>query len=146
MKKHLPYTEDDWQVNYAAGVKLTCPDCGWRDPEQSLLNHYNVYSLPRADGSIRRYRMCKKCGFGQEADGSPAYRCWHSHHRCVLPGPPPDGECFHCDSRLQTGPDGTVEHLCGKYLRPTEPGYTCQTCGNFYDRDSEVPWPAEGSG
>ena len=146
MKNHPPYTEDDWQVDYAAGVKLTCPDCGWRDPERSLLNYYNVYSVPRPDGSVRRYRLCKKCGFGQEADRTPAYRCWHSHHTCVLPGPPQTGECAHCGTKLRPDSSGTVVHHCGWFLRPSESGYTCQTCGDFHDRDSEVPWPAEGSG
>ena len=145
MKSHPLYTEDDWQVDYAAGMKLTCPDCGWRDPEQSLLSYYNVYSLQQSDGSIRRYRLCKKCGFGQEADGTPAYRCWHSHHKCVLPDASLADECDHCGSRLRPDPNGTVIHHCGLYLRPSEPGYTCQTCGNYYDRDSEVSWPVEGS-
>ena len=52
MKSHPLYTEDDWQVDYAAGMKLTCPDCGWRDPEQSLLSYYNVYSLQQSDRRV----------------------------------------------------------------------------------------------
>jgi hypothetical protein len=74
MKEHAPYTEADWQADFERvdqGEPLTCPDCG-------ALGDYG----PRDDGQGRHYRACKMCGFWQEADGSPAYRCWMSTHKC----------------------------------------------------------------
>lgn len=74
---------DDWivvpsQRGFAFGTSLPCPDCGTvgfygpRLEEEQGTPHRHI---------IRKYRMCKFCGFGQEAwgyvfrdhDGDPYY-------------------------------------------------------------------------
>lgn len=113
MKEHEPYTASDWKRDMALSRPLPCPDCG----SDQL---YRPRRAPK-DRAERRYRACKMCGFWQEADGTPAYRCWLSTHHCT------------------SGP-------AGKYLRPGEDGYSCPDCHRSIGRDSAKPWPNRGSG
>jgi len=132
MKEHAPYTEADWQADCERvdqGEPLTCPDCG-------ALGDYG----PRDDGQGRHYRACKMCGFWQETDGSPAYRCWVSTHRCD-PGLDGPYDCEYCQRTDLTG-----SHKCGKFLTPWEHVYTCDTCGQRLSGESWRPWPLQGSG
>jgi hypothetical protein len=85
------------------------------------------------------------CGFWQEADGSAPYRCWKSVHLCVR-HVGSEYTCPFCNQKLHPRqPDGVVVHACGKVLCPTDSGYSCTTCGRWYGRESQVPWPMRGS-
>jgi predicted RNA-binding Zn-ribbon protein involved in translation (DUF1610 family) len=140
---HHPYSEAAWEaeskLTAEGGPPLPCPDCG-------SYSNYGPKKARREDGSTRYYRACKMCGFWQEADGSPAYRCWASQHLCVRHV----GENFTCDFcgsvLVPQEAEGPVAHTCGKYLLPSESGYHCTTCGRWYGRESQVPWPMRGSG
>lgn len=135
MKEHEPYSEADWQRDIALrleGVIATCPDCG-SDGD---------FGPKEAD---RHYRACKVCGFWQFVDEEP-FRCWQSQHECMRQGPPMTHHCVHCDRTYHASPDGWIVHRCGKYLKPWDDGYTCQTCEASYGRESEVGWKRAGSG
>ena len=143
MKDHAPYIPNDWDRDrqlVEAGQRLTCPDCGSNE-------NYGPKSGTYADGSPRRYRACKMCGFWQEADTTPAYRTWLATHECRRH--PASGEtaffCEYCKQTLLPGPGNEIVHRCGKYLTPDEDGYTCATCGHFYGRESEERFPLRGS-
>lgn len=143
MKDHAPYTPDDWHRDcelVKAGQTLACPDCDSN-------KNYEPKNCP-PNTSPRHYRACKTCGFWQEADGTPAYRVWQSIHECRRPLA--SGEtsfyCKYCGKTLTQSPGNEIVHLCGKYLMPEEPGYTCATCGHFYGRESEKLFRLRGSG
>jgi len=137
MKQHLPYIEADWQWEESqrlAGKRLTCPDCG------SDANYAPKAGI-HPDGSPRHYRACKMCGFWQEADGTPAYRCWLSKHTCSKELSPEETfTCEYCGDKISEN-----SHPCGKYLLPDEDGYTCSTCSDFQGRDTAVAFPLRGA-
>jgi len=137
VKDHAPYLEADWRADrerVAQGEPLTCPDCDFSD--NPLL--YGPRGGEEGKGPPRR--ACKVCGFWQDADGSSAYRCWKSTHRCD-PGLNGPYDCEHCG---QTGLTGS--HDCGNYLKPREDGYECGTCGRWHGRETPTPWDRKGSG
>ena len=141
MKPYPAYDQQTWERDHArerAGEVLSCPDC-------ASASWYHHVSAQHADGSLRLYRACKSCGFWQEADGTPPYRTWRSTHTCVTPATSPF-TCAFCEQLIQPDPFGSAMHACGKYLRPTEDGYTCTTCGQWQGRDSSTPWSHPGSG
>lgn len=89
------------------------------------------------------------CGFWQAADGSPPVRCWQSLHTCEHQLPPETREmtCEHCLQTFRAAQPGEmIEHLCGKYLLPDDPGYECRTCGKHLGQNSATPFPLAGSG
>lgn len=106
------YTEQDWCLEMQqvrAGKRLACHDCGSD-------HDYSPRAAERDDGTIRLYRACKWCGFWQEADGKPPYRCWLSVHVC-------EGGQLH-----------------PRPLTPDEV-WPCARCGTLVDQTYEVPWP-----
>ncbi len=114
MNEYPPYTEAGWQRDKELldhGHRFFCPDC------LSDTDYGPRWTEPPA--ATRHYRACKDCGFWQEADGTPAYRCWLSRHECKEEW---------------------------KALRPWEDDYLCDACGETMGRESEVPWPCAGSG
>ena len=140
MKQHEPYTEQDWGADkqrQKRGEPLECPDCDFS-------GDYRWYG-PRCRPDGRHYRMCKKCGFWQAADGkSPAQRCWKSTHECVRRSDEPY-TCTYCTVGELAPEASVITHQCGKYLMESDRGYTCPTCEKPYGRESEVPWPRSGS-
>src|SRR6266487_4271550 len=104
-----PYTEAEWQLDErqrASGFPLTCPDCR-KDAD------YGPRQATKADGSLRRYRACKMCGFWQEADGlSLAYRCRLAVHMCTGDFGT-SRECRGCGNVLASG---TQRHPCPRVL------------------------------
>ncbi len=118
MKPHPPYTDQQWEADYRAeqlGHALACPDC------RSDVWYHAIHRI--VEGARFRYRMCKRCGFWQAADGhSDPVRCWLSVHVC-----------------------GNQEEI-GHALMPEDTGNTCEICREYYDRSSERPWPEKGSG
>ena len=138
MKVHPPYTEANYQTERMQPPPLACPDC-------NSTGDYGPRAAPRPDGSERHYRGCKVCGFWQDADGSPAYRCWQSAHVCVR-HIGTEYTCPFCNQTLRPAePEGVAVHMCGKYLKPDEDGYFCTTCARWRGRESQVPWPLRGS-
>ena len=141
MNTHHPYVEAAWAAEMTLlkeGLALPCPDCG-------SSSDYGPKEAAGSDGTVRHYRACKMCGFWQEADGTLAYRCWTSQHVCVR-HVGTTFHCPHCATVLQPAePEGPAVHTCGKYLLPTDSGYLCTTCGHWYGRDSQVPWPLRGT-
>jgi predicted RNA-binding Zn-ribbon protein involved in translation (DUF1610 family) len=74
MMSHPPYTEADWQHEMAGkggAATLACPDCG-------SAADYGPRWHTRPDGTERRYRACKNCGFWQEAESDEENRCDNS--------------------------------------------------------------------
>ena len=138
MKHHLPYIEADWKWEESqrlAGKRLTCPDCGSNE-------NYTPKAGTHPDGSPRRYRGCKMCGFWQEADGTEAYRCWRSTHTCSKELSPKETfTCEHCGQEISEN-----SHPCGKYLLPDEDGYKCGTCAHFQGIETRKEFPLAGSG
>ena len=132
VKPHPGYSRSDWIRHQ--GTQLACPDCG-------SSRDYGPRCAPKAHGGNRLYRACKDCGFWQEADGTPPYRCWKSEHECerkVYDTYP----CQFCGTVLQGSTDGeNIIHPCGKYLLPSEDGYECTTCGQWQGRETQVAWP-----
>lgn len=143
MQRHLPYTDQQWEADHKAdqpGHPLSCPDCNsdvWCHPTDRIVK-----------GALFRYRMCKRCGFWQAADGRSApVRCWKSEHLCTRPNVEASYVCGHCLTMLTPRePGGMVMHKCGWYPDPGEERYFCTTCGHYYGRESQVPWPSQGSG
>ncbi len=132
MKGHTPYTEEDWHADTAA---RKCPDCG-------SSNDYGPRKHPKADGSLRRYRMCKRCGFTQEADGSAPYRCFLTVHHCVAEIQEGD----QCTSCPKWGP--VNEHDCARVLAPKEikeRSYRHDVCGTVLGEEHVIHWPLRGS-
>lgn len=130
-----PYTEADWERDRAAvkaGEALACPDCGHTE-------NYVLAEGRRWDGSPRRYRGCKVCGFWQEADGeSSPYRCRLTVHICLARFAE-ERECRGCGNGI--GP--ALWHLCLRILRPDEE-WRCPECGTALETQHTVPWPASG--
>src|SRR5260370_34413891 len=139
MKVHPPYTEANYQAERRQTPPLACPDCG-------STGDYGPRAAAHPDGTERHYRACKVCGFWQEADGSPAYRCWKSQHGCARLLDPAYTSPF-CGQTLRPAePEGVAVHTCGKYLKPDEDDYFCTTCGHWIHRASQAPWLFRGSG
>ncbi len=128
-----PYTVQEWRAQDALrilGGGLHCPDCG-------SAAAYAAKSAKRTDGSIRRYRACKSCGFWQEADGwSPAYRCWLAVHMCNT-NFAVGRECCGCGNKKAAG---TTCHSCARILVPNET-FRCPECGVVVDDNYKIPWP-----
>ena len=127
------YSESDWHNDRQAeaqGTHLSCPNCG-RD------EWYHPVGIPPGDGSQRKYRACKACGFWQEADGTPAYRCLMTTHVC-LSAIPSGKHCAYCGA---WGP----RHWhagCWRILPPNEIGVTsCANCALLLSDEYVVPWP-----
>ncbi|MDH3733724.1 MAG: hypothetical protein OEU54_09330 [Gemmatimonadota bacterium] len=127
----------------AAGESLTCPGCGWTDPADRPRRMYDAYAEKGPNGGIGYgYRLCKVCGFAQDADGGESYRVWLSTHECVPRGLAVDrGEvsCRHCRKTLQIVDGVAAPHRCGKYLRQGDSGYCCVTCGEWQGPASARP-------
>lgn len=137
MKKHSAYSPSDWLLDQS--TPLDCPDCG-------SSRDYGPRCAPRAAGAHRLYRACKDCGFWQEADGAPPYRCWKSEHVCTR-RVHADYSCPFCGQVLIGSAEGKdASHRCGKYLLPSEDGYDCTTCGTWQGRETTAPWTLPGSG
>ena len=127
------YTEADWHRDRraeAGGTHLTCPNCGRGE-------WFHVVGVPPEDGSKRKYRACKVCGFRQEADGTPGYRSLMTVHTC-LGFLPPGHRCEYCGT---CGP----RHWhagCWRVLAPAELGQsTCHVCNVVLSREHVIPWP-----
>jgi hypothetical protein len=129
-----PYTPDDWssdrRVDSESG--LACANCGHDE-------WYHPVGIPPEDGAERKYRACKVCGFWQEADGSPPYRCMMTSHVCL--GHLAEGkQCTYC------GAWGPIHwHAgCWRVLRKEELGQTrCDNCGTTLDEGHVVSWPVD---
>ncbi len=123
------YSNADWERDATASGRLQCPNCDhaeWCRPCRGT----------NADGSERRYRACKVCGCWQEADGTPAYRCWVTFHVCL--GLVADGgKCPSCEG------GGPMDwHACGRVLPTNELGVTpCPNCGIILLPLHVIPWP-----
>ena len=130
-----PYTEVEWQQDErqrTSGFPLTCPDCR-KDAD------YGPRQATKADGSPRKYRACKMCGFWQEADGlSLPYRCRLAVHMCTGDFGT-SRECRGCGNVLASG---TQRHLCSRVLAPRET-YHCPECHATVGRRNVIPWPSE---
>ncbi len=124
-----PYTLADWTAEHIATPRLPCPNCGRTDL-------YQILKVQRDDGTWRHYRCCKVCGFWQNADGSPAFRCVKTVHTCNRPIPQ-DGQCANC---LGGGPRGV--HRCARALTTSEVGvFACKHCGVVTKSADVIPWP-----
>lgn len=131
----------------ARGEPLACPGCGWTDGLRSDRRLFDVYAERSSNGGIGYgYRLCKVCGFAQDADGGASYRVWLSTHECRPRGLPLERTnmvCRHCRGTVRVV-DGVAEpHRCGKYLRKGDPGYCCATCGEWQGRASSSPLPGD---
>lgn len=131
------YSEADWHRDRqaeAGGARLTCPNCDHGE-------WFHPLGIPPSDGANRKYRVCKVCGFWQEADGTPAYRCVMTVHTC-LGTLLASQRCVHCG---MSGPRHW--HTCSpRVLPPQELGVTaCQCCGVVLTREHVVPWPVGAS-
>ena len=129
-----PYTETEWEQDErqrTSGFPLTCPDCR-KDAD------YGPRRAAKADGSLRKYRACKMCGFWQEADGrSLPYRCRLAVHMCT--GDFGTRRECRCCGNVQSG--GTHRHLCPRALVPRET-YYCPECHVSVGRRNVIPWPS----
>jgi hypothetical protein len=130
-----PYSEADWQRDRqaeAAGEHLHCPNCE-RD------EWFHPVGIPPSDGSRRKYRACKVCGFWQEANGSSAYRCLMTVHTCL--GSIPAGRrCEYCGA---WGPR-KWHPGCWRILPANELGTTrCQYCDVPLTTQHVIPWPVD---
>jgi len=131
------YSEADWQSDRqaeASGERLQCPNCGHCE-------WFRAVGIPPGDGSQRKYRACKVCGFWQEADGSAAYRCLMTVHTCL--GSIPEGKrCEYCGA---WGPRNWHPG-CWRVLPAKELGTTsCQYCGQILRAQHVTPWPVEAT-
>jgi hypothetical protein len=129
------YSEADWHRDRQAeaiGMHLQCPSCGRRE-------WFHPIGVPPSDGSRRKYRACKVCGFRQEADGSPAYRCVMMVHTC-LGALAPGQRCEYCGA---SGPrswhPGCWRVVPARELQAT----TCQYCQLVFTPDHVIPWPVQ---
>ena len=131
----------------ASGEALACPGCGWSDPPGRRRRLYGVYAEKGPHGGIGYgYRLCKVCGFAQDADGGESYRVWLSSHECRPRGVPLDRHevtCKHCKKTLRVKDGAAEPHQCGKYLRQGDPGYCCATCGEWQGPASARPLPGD---
>ena len=120
MNEYPPYTEAGWQRDKELldqGHRFFCPDC------LSDTDYGPRWTEPPA--ATRHYRACKDCGFWQEADGTPPYRCWQPEHECAKS----EGGYYR------------------EYKTPDEDPFECPNCHEMVSRqESEVPWPCAGSG
>jgi len=128
----LPYTREQWKRDREGegrGETLRCPNC----------DHDEWFHLiPREDLQPDE-RVCKVCGFRQEADGTPAYRCLLTAHVCLGPRPD-DGECPECGSLVPF----QSWHLCAKVLLQEQIGERpCALCGTVRTEAHVVPWAVE---
>jgi transcription elongation factor Elf1 len=127
-----PYTIEQWnrdREDEGRGEILRCPNC----------DHHEWFRLiPRVDHQPAE-RACKVCGFQQQADGTPAYRCKLTAHVCL--GPRPDeGQCPECDSEVPF----QSWHLCAKVLVQEQIGQRpCALCGTVLAEDHVIPWAVE---
>jgi len=125
-----PYSPADWQLEWDAGHKLTCPRCASDEdfgPRQTV----------QPDRSFRRFRACKRCGLFQEADGlSPAYQTVLLVHRCTIRET--GLQCRSCGRRPRSG-----QHDCARIVREGE-SFTCPECGTVVTSDHILPWPEKG--
>ena len=106
MQRHLPYTDQQWEADHKAdqpGHPLSCPDCNsdvWCHATDRIVK-----------GALFRYRMCKRCGFWQAADGRSApVRCWKSEHLCTRPNVEASYVCGHCLTMLTPREPGRHGH------------------------------------
>ncbi|MDX1395992.1 MAG: hypothetical protein R3195_16540 [Gemmatimonadota bacterium] len=131
----------------ARGERLSCPGCGWTDPPERERRLFDVYIEKGGVGRLAYgYRLCKVCGFAQDADGGECYRVWLSAHRCAPRGLAHGVEsisCRHCSRQLAVTDGVAEEHTCGKYLRQGDSGYCCATCGEWQGPASERPLPGD---
>lgn len=131
----------------ARGEALACPGCEWSDPEDSDRRLFSVHAEKSADGGIGYgYRLCKVCGFAQDADGGESYRVWLSLHECCPRGlaiEQAEIACRHCRKTLRVEEGVAEPHRCGKYLRQGDSGYCCSTCGEWQGPASATPLPGD---
>ena len=131
----------------ARGEPLACPGCGWTDGVRSERRLFDVYVERSSNGGVGYgYRLCKVCGFAQDADGGASYRVWLSSHECRPRGLPLDQAevaCRHCHGTVPVVNGAAEPHRCGKYLRKGDPGYCCATCGEWQGPGSASPLPGD---
>jgi len=129
------YSEDDWsrdRQRETAGTHFPCPNCGHGE-------WFHSVGIPPDTGADRKYRACKVCGFWQEADGSPAYRCWMTVHTC-LGGLAQGQTCEYCGAWGPRNWHGG----CWRILRSKELGVTaCANCGVVLTPLHVIPWPVQ---
>ncbi len=133
MKIPPHYTDAQWQADHQradSGELLKCPDCG--HDEYFVVTEQGV----REDGSPRRYRGCKVCGFWHEADGkTEPERCRLTDHIC-LGSFATTRKCLNCNNPMS---QGLRYHLCPRILQPAEEK-TCEECGTALGSEYTVPW------
>lgn len=131
----------------ASGDSLSCPGCGWTDPPDHEPRLFDIYLEKAPNGGPGySYRLCKVCGFAQDADGGESYRVWLSVHECRPRAPAEkDGSysCRHCSRSFPVTDGIPTPHRCGKYLRQGDIGYCCATCGQWQSPASSHPLPGD---
>jgi hypothetical protein len=137
MKLHeIPgYSVADWHQEREAesrGQHLACPNCGRAE-------WYHAVGVPPDTGAQRKYRACKVCGCWQEADGTPAYRCWMTVHTCLAHL----AKGMHCPYCGIWGPR-QWHAACWRILATDELGITrCAACDLVLTPQHVVPWPVQ---
>jgi hypothetical protein len=126
-----PYTEADWQRDWEAGAKLSCPRCGSDED-------YAARQAVQPDRTFRRYRACKRCGMFQEADGTKAYQTFMMVHECDG-NVGADAQCRGCGLRIRNG----GKHRCPRIVREGET-FTCPECATTLSHRHILPWPEQG--
>lgn len=129
------YSADDWQrdrVAEAAGSVLACPNC-------ARTECFHPVGISPIDGSKRKYRACKVCGFCQEADGTQADRCRMTVHTCL--GEMTENQrCEFCGSWGPTNWHGG----CWRMVAAEQLGtLSCQNCNVILTPYHVIPWPVQ---
>jgi hypothetical protein len=134
LKDIPPYTTEEWESDRQRednGESLRCPAC----------DHDEWFQCVPGVGTRPHERVCRVCGFGQKADGTPAYRCRLTAHVCLGPRPS-EGKCPECGAALRY----PSWHVCVTILRQEELGeQPCNLCSVVRTDGHVIPWAVEVS-